>query len=331
MGAETAVVTPKKEYTRSDDLMALVGKDVRAGKSNVHYLLKTYRTHPHAQAQSDPDRAVLRCREKALKDLEVEILEMNKCHAIVWVGSDAVVLWPHKLENGLPRLCGVAALKIWYENAPNPMLVENWLAHPLRNQFDSVVFEPGVNTTSDFNLWSGWPITPRAGDCSLQLAHIHDVICAHDEGLFEYVTQWLANIFQQPRDKPGTALILFGGQGIGKGELYRQLEPLLLPHCIPLAGSDLLLGRFNDFYAGKLLTFGDEAAWPGDRRGVKKLKSFITEKRITIERKHVPAFTIKNYCRFIVATNRDQAAPAELDDRRFVVLPVSPQRRDDYA
>ncbi|MCI0348312.1 MAG: hypothetical protein L0Z53_02710, partial [Acidobacteriales bacterium] len=105
MGAETAVVTPKKEYTRSDDLMALVGKDVRAGKSNVHYLLKTYRTHPHAQAQSDPDRAVLRCREKALKDLEVEILEMNKCHAIVWVGSDAVVLWPHKLENGLPRLC----------------------------------------------------------------------------------------------------------------------------------------------------------------------------------------------------------------------------------
>ena len=319
-----------KEIDWSDDLLA-VGKDKRAGKSNAT-ILEKHRTHPHAQTQPDPDRAVWRCIEKVESDREAELLEMNRQHAIVWMGGDAVVvIWPHQLENGVPRICGLAALRTWYANAPNPRLVDNWLTHARRSQFNNIVFEPGVETATDFNLWRGWSMTPRAGDCSLQVAHIRDVLCAGDESLFEYVIQWLANIFQQPRNKPLTALVLYGGEGIGKGALYRMLEPLLFPHCVPLAGSDLLLGRFNDFYAGKLLTFGDEAAWPGDKRGLDKLRSFISEKRITIERKHVSAFQISSHCRFIVATNRDRAAPAALDDRRFVVLPVNPQHRDDYA
>lgn len=76
---------------------------------------------------------------------------------------------------------------------------------------------------------------------------------------------------------------------------------------------------------------GDEAAWPGDKRGIDKLKSYITEEYVSIERKNVPAFEIENHARFIFATNRVHSAPAEIDDRRFVVLPVDEGKRSNDA
>jgi hypothetical protein len=52
---------------RSADLMARVGRDVRAGLADYEILQK-HRQHPHAREQTDPDRAVQRCLQKARKD-----------------------------------------------------------------------------------------------------------------------------------------------------------------------------------------------------------------------------------------------------------------------
>ena len=111
----------------------------------------------------------------------------------------------------------------------------------------------------------------------------------------------------------------------------RLLAPIYGSHLARLSGPDQLLGRFNDTLAGKLMVFGDEAAWPRDRRGTDKLKAFITEERITVERKHVPAVEIDNHTRFIFATNHEHSAPAEIDDRRFVALNASDAHAGDQA
>jgi RecA-family ATPase len=52
---------------RSRDLLARVGRDVRAGLANYEIIAK-HRAHPHAVDQTDADRAVQRCIDKARED-----------------------------------------------------------------------------------------------------------------------------------------------------------------------------------------------------------------------------------------------------------------------
>src|SRR5207245_7567177 len=98
---------------------------------------------------------------------------------------------------------------------------------------------------------------------------------------------------------------------------------------IHVAGSDVVVARFNDHLAGKLLVFGDEAVWSPDRKGVQKLKSYITDPTIAIEPKFVGLFEIANFARFIFATNEERAAPVDLGDRRYVPLPLDEAKIGD--
>lgn len=315
---------------RSADLMAGVAKAIRSGQTDdeVH---TAFDSHPHAADQSDPARAVQRCIDKARREAEDFVERINQRHALVWVEGALRVLWKGEWNGGLPRLSSVEDIKKFWQPL-GPKAVDAWLGSDRRALYDQIVFRPGVEDVGqNFNLWRGWGMEPVSGDCSLILAHMRDVLCAGDDGLFEYFEQWCANIVQRPAEKPGTAVAMRSGQGAGKGAFFRYVRPIFGKHCLQLAGSELLLGRFNDIFAGQLLVFADEAAWPGDKRGLDKLKSYITEPRVAIERKFVPAFEIDNYARFIFATNRDHAAPAEIDDRRYVMLDVSNARIGDAA
>jgi hypothetical protein len=251
---------------------------------------------------------------------------MNAKHAIIFVNGQLRVMWPAIIEGGLPRLSSISDVKNYWKKGKrkgaNP--IDVWLASLTRREYDGMVFQPGsLDVGRNFNLWRGWSVVADPyGECRLFLAHILDVLCAGDEDLFDYVIQWLANMIQTPEDKPGTALSFQGGQGSGKGAFVRYIAPMLGPHLLRLAGSEQLLGRFNDALAAKLMVFVDEA-WLGNKAGTEKLKSYITEDEITVERKYVSAFSIKNCARFCFATNRSHSAPAETDDRRFVPLNVS--------
>ena len=156
------------------------------------------------------------------------------------------------------------------------------------------------------------------------------MLCKQDASLSDYVIQWLANIVQTPRNKPGTTIVIKSGQGAGKGRFANYLGSMLGRNYLALNHSAQLLTQFNDHLAGKLLVFADEVVWPNDHRGVKKFQSYITEPTIFVERKFVPGFTVPNYARFIVVTNEEYAAPADIDDRRYVVLEASDQHRDDF-
>jgi hypothetical protein len=255
------------------------------------------------------------------------IAAVNARHAITFVNGKLLVMWPGEIEGGLPRLSSITDVKNYWKKGQRSKAgaIDVWLRSLQRREYDRMVFRPGITDTGrDFNLWRGWGVTPDPyGECRLFLHHISDVLCDGDADLFDYVEQWLASAVQTPEDKPGTALSFRGGQGSGKGAFVRYIGPIFGPHLARLAGSEQLLGRFNDLFAAKLMVFADEAAWPGNKAGIEKLKSYITEDKITVERKYVSAFEIDNYARFVFATNRDHAAPAEMDDRRFVPLNVS--------
>lgn len=262
------------------------------------------------------------------------IASVNAQHAIIFVNGKLLVMWPKIIEGGLPRLSSITDAKNYWKKGQKGKrnAIDFWMRSHARREYDRIVFLPGRNDTGkDFNLWRGWGVTPDPhGDCELILYHIHDVICDGDDDQNDYVLQWLADAVQRPAKKPGTALTMQGEQGCGKGAFMRGIAPIFGQHLLRLAGSEQLLGRFNDSLAAKLIVFADEAAWPGNKAGIEKLKSYITEDKLTVERKYVSAFEIDNHARFIFATNRDHAAPAEMDDRRFVPLNVSGKHIGDH-
>jgi len=51
---------------------------------------------------------------------------------------------------------------------------------------------------------------------------------------------------------------------------------------------------------------------------------------MAVERKYIPTYHTKNCVHLIIASNNDWVAPMGMDDRRFVVLDVSEQKKRDW-
>jgi hypothetical protein len=73
----------------------------------------------------------------------------------------------------------------------------------------------------------------------------------------------------------------------------------------------------------------DEGFWAGDKSAEGVLKALITEPTIMIERKGVDARSASNYIRFIMASNNAWVVPAGFGERRFAVLDVGKEHKED--
>lgn len=268
---------------------------------------------------------------------------LNARFAVVKHGGDAVIATFDKANSGAASIgfMKIAAFQELHRNK-FPLDVSDkdrrhvgkfWLDAPLRREYiDGVEFAPGRETPPGvLNLYQGWGVTPAPGDWSRMRDHIRDNICGGDPKAFSYVMGWLASAVRK-LDKPlGVALVLRGGQGTGKGMLGRAMGHIFGSHSKQLVKADQAIGRFNAALGDALFVFGDEAFYAADPRQAGALKSLITEDQIAIEAKFRDVVMRPNTVRLFLATNEDWAVPADVDDRRFAVFDVAPNKRSDRA
>ena len=115
-----------------------------------------------------------------------------------------------------------------------------WLKHPKRRKYQDIGFFPGREAPKGYyNLWRGFAVEPRQGDCSKFLAHLHDNIGQGDDELYGWVIAWFADIFQHPGGKCGTALAVRGKQGTGKTKVGEVFASLLGVHFKQVSGPAL--------------------------------------------------------------------------------------------
>lgn len=207
-----------------------------------------------------------------------------------------------------------------------------WMDHPLRREYDSLVFAPGKDVPDAYNLWKGFGCDALPGKKHEKfLAHVKANLCADNEEHYEYLMNWVARMVQTP-DTPGEIAVVFRGkQGTGKSFFAKTIGSLLGPHYLPVSDSRHLVGNFNGHLRDCLLLFADEAFFAGDKRHEGVLKTLITEPAIVVESKGVDAELSPNYVHLIMASNEDWVVPAALGDRRFFVLEVSDAKRQDSA
>jgi hypothetical protein len=198
-----------------------------------------------------------------------------------------------------------------------------WLNSPQRNLFRRCTFYPGVVPGGTFNLWTGFPVIPKQGKSyNLFRLHLKHNVCNNNKDHFIWIWQWFAQIIKHPELKMGSALVLRGEKGVGKSIIFDVMGYLLGNAYTKISQEGQALGRFNSAMEGKVLCCLEEALWAGNKTGEGKLKDLITCGSLRIERKGLESYDSPNYIRIGIATNADWAVPVTRDERRFMVLNV---------
>ncbi|MBV8092318.1 MAG: hypothetical protein JO110_03610 [Acetobacteraceae bacterium] len=121
-----------------------------------------------------------------------------------------------------------------------------------------------------------------------------------------------------------------GGEGTGKGTVARVLMRIFGHHSLQISNPKHLTGNFNLHLRDCIALFADEAFFAGDKAHVGVLKSIITEPYLTIEGKYQNAIQVPNFLHLIMASNENWVIPASLDARRFLVLDVGIEAKDNH-
>lgn len=158
------------------------------------------------------------------------------------------------------------------------------------------------------------------------LYHIKKCWANNDENIYDYILQWFRNAFLFPWNKNGTVIILYSEEGSGKTMIIDNfIIPFVYGNSIAstIVGLSPIVQRFNSILINKLFILANEVS-SGDHNFVGSfeiLKSLITDKTLTIEKKGIDIFNnYPNYINFIFTTNNPDSVRLGRTDRRYVCL-----------
>ena len=236
----------------------------------------------------------------------------------MWSNKFVEIMGPAKPPSNTPTVTQVPVGK-W------------WMSHPHRREYRSVVFFPNREFPDSMNLWRGFAVEARAGDCSLFLAHIKNVLCKGNQQHYQYLVKWMANAVQNPHLPGQVAVVLRGGQGTGKGTFGNAFGKLFGTHYKYVSNPKHVTGQFNAVLTDCVFLFADECFAANDKVAESALKALITEPFIRTEQKGVDNMEGRNCTHLCMATNSEWAISADLDDRRFFVLEVDDAQQTNAA
>lgn len=295
-------------------------------------------------------------------DAEMTICGLfNHAHAVVKYNSQTLVVKKYKDHKGNINYSFslVKDLRVFYQNIFVSFWVSDtkvkqesafdiWLKSPQRKTFSDVIFDPTPNNNpSDkyLNLWDGlalpahpspeFPTVTAAAmseehELSKILNHLFVIVCKSRVSEYKYLLALLSQWIKEPHKKNGVAIVLKSeGRGTGKSTIGKILKRIFGHHWYMIQSVEQLVGRFNGAIANKVVLVAEEAFWGGSLQHAGKLRTLVTDGTITIEGKHKDGLNLDSYHRFVFFTNNDWVVPASFDERRFFVLNVSEERKQD--
>ncbi len=276
---------------------------------------------------------------------------VNKRFFLVNVGKEEIVGEDAKLPGRQPKLRSthgfatkLANLKIAVVGGDKKMKLlpasKLWLEWPERRDFDRLVFEPSGSrknvASTEFNTWNGFPVKGKQGDWSLLRNHIRDNVCHANPAWFAWWMTWAADIFQNPADLKGSAIVHHGEErGSGKTMPFEFLREALGGEdalACKVSSKKFLTGDFNALHAGKLFLQAEEVTWGGSKEEAGKLKDKVTSDTTIIEKKGVDGIPMSSYMRIGITSNERWVVPtASSGERRWFVLHVLPTLKGNKA
>lgn len=162
-----------------------------------------------------------------------------------------------------------------------------------------------------FNTWRGWPIAP----CDTPDRHLMNGLVGHLDRLLSYMTRdnqkqvdwikkWIAWTFQFPGEKQQIALVIVGGQGVGKSWLGNVFIKALMGSLWGSASPKVLSGDFSiEPFVNKMFVFIDEAKFHNEM-GTDEIKKLIRSVDVPGAEKFQSARNYRLFSRIMFASNR---------------------------
>lgn len=153
------------------------------------------------------------------------------------------------------------------------------------------------------------------------------------ESLCKYVIKWLAHALQKPYELPGVMLILAGSKGVGKDTTF----DFLIQHvfgkysAINYTNNKQFFEKHDTGRKGMFFVKLEEADRKMCLENTSDLKGMITGESITFNPKNQKAISVPNYTRYVFTTNKGNPVDFTADERRFVILPCSAEKKGDSA
>ena len=290
------------------------------------------------------------------KIINERIREINKDYCFVTDGGKSFVIRQSIDEDGIEQLeylqknafldCFANEFYITGEDSKGSMkkaaIGDLWFKSDKRLQYiRGTTFQPakeGVPVIREtLNLWRGFQYQPIKTECETALENVrlyHDlmknVICNGVEEHYVYLLKWIAWGFQYPQKQAGSAIVIYGEKGIGKGTIGKLCLKLWGIYGKQILQAKHLTGNFNAHLARCCFVLADEAFFSGDKSQDGVLKGLITEDFIMVERKNVDAKPMRNRLKVMMLSNNEQVVVSGRDERRYFVLEVGSHKKGDY-
>lgn len=145
----------------------------------------------------------------------------------------------------------------------------------------------------------------------------------------KYVTQWLADIVQNPTRRVQWAVVLTGEQGSGKSSIFRLLSAALGGrHIWDHNQYAPAFEKFSEVLPDNLLVSFDDA--PAARDTYQKLKQNITRATMPVQLKGIQKQVSRDvYARILICSNSPRPLVIEQGDRRLYVAEPSQHKESE--
>ena len=200
-----------------------------------------------------------------------------------------------------------------------------WLMDDRRVEVQCLDYMPGRELMCDgkLNLWHGMGVEPEAGDVDLWMELLNNNV--EDEWLKSWMISWLAYPQQNPGAKMNSLLLLFGPSGVGKGLWLDPLRTIYGENGVVIS-NEQLKSQFNSVYSKKQFVHIDELQKARSEADAvnQKIKLLTTDKKMLVNRKGDPEYTITNTINLAITSNYRDCLKLDQDDRRVCVVKWEP-------
>jgi len=212
-----------------------------------------------------------------------------------------------------------------------------WNKDPARSITASITINPedagpGVLVLPFCPMWkSGQP----PADAATRVEFFRGFLAAlvPDEEMRSCLTEWMAQLIQQPFKNSLTCPVLAGIKGCGKDTLGDFIGEWLIggQYSINYDSSEQFWSPYDTGRHNRIFAKLEEASGAMNRQHEAALKARITASTITINPKNVKPFTDRNFCRLLMTTN--EANPVKMDEheRRFLLIHCGGSKVGDMA